>query len=152
MSTIHTNDAASTVTRLVDMGVEPYLVSSSVVGIAAQRLVRKICTRCKESYKPSHSEAMLLKMREPQPLYRGAGCAECNGSGYKGRTAIHEILVVTREIRELIDRRATTDQIRTVAIRQGTTTLMESCTQLVLSGVTTTAEMLKVTYSVDENA
>ena len=152
LSTIHTNDAASTVTRLVDMGIEPYLVSSSVVGIIAQRLVRKICPRCKESYKPSHAEAMQLKMREPKPLFRGAGCPECSGSGYKGRTAIHEILVVTREIRELIDRRATTDQIRTVSMRQGTTTLMDTCIKLVLDGVTTTAEMLKVTYSVDESA
>ena len=151
LSTIHTNDAASTVTRLVDMGIEPYLVSSSVVGIIAQRLVRKICPRCKESYKPSHAEAMQLKMREPKPLFRGAGCPECNGSGYKGRTAIHEILVVTREIRELIDRRATTDQIRTVSMRQGTTTLMDTCIKLVLDGITTTAEMLKVTYSVDES-
>ena len=152
LSTIHTNDAASTVTRLVDMGIDPYLVSSSVVGIIAQRLVRKICPRCKESYKPSHAEAMQLKMREPKPLFRGVGCPECNGSGYKGRTAIHEILVVTREIRELIDRRATTDQIRTVSMRQGTTTLMETCIKLVLDGITTTAEMLKVTYSVDETA
>ena len=152
LSTIHTNDAASTVTRLVDMGIEPYLVSSSVVGIIAQRLVRKICPRCKESYKPSHAEAMQLKMREPKPLFKGAGCPECGFTGYKGRTAIHEILVVTREIRELIDRRATTDQIRTVAIRQGTTTLMDTCIKLVLDGVTTTAEMLKVTYTVDESA
>ena len=151
LSTIHTNDAASTVTRLVDMGIEPYLVSSSMVGVIAQRLVRKICPRCKESYKPSHSEAMQLKMREPKPLFRGTGCPECGFSGYKGRTAIHEILVVTREIRELIDRKATTDQIRALAIRQGTTTLMDTCINLVLDGVTTTTEMLKVTYTVDES-
>ena len=150
LSTIHTNDAASTVNRLVDMGIEPYLVSSSVVGIIAQRLVRKICPRCKASYKPSHSEAMQLKMREPKPLFRGAGCPECNFSGYKGRTAIHEILVVTRDIRELVDRKATADQIRTIAIRQGMTTLMETCIKLVMDGITTTEEMLKVTYSVDE--
>ncbi len=78
LSTIHTNDAASTVTRLVDMGIEPYLVSSSVVGIIAQRLVRKICPRCKESYKPSHAEAMQLKMREPKPLFKGAGCPDAD--------------------------------------------------------------------------
>ena len=149
LSTIHTNDAASTVTRLVDMGIDPYLVSSSVVGIISQRLVRKICPRCKESYKPSHSESMQLKLREPRPLFRGAGCPECNGSGYKGRTAIHEILVVTKEIRELVDRRASDDQIRAVAIRQGTTTLMDTCIRLVLEGITTTQEMMKVTYTVD---
>ena len=149
LSTIHTNDSASTVTRLVDMGVDPYLVSSAVVGIISQRLVRKICPRCKESYKPSHSEAMQLKMKEPTPLFRGAGCPECSFSGYKGRTAIHEILVVTKEIRELIDRRASDEQIKTVAIRQGMTTLMDTCIKLVLEGVTTTSEMLKVTYTVD---
>ena len=149
LSTIHTNDAASTVTRLVDMGIDPYLVSSSVVGIVSQRLVRKICPRCKESYKPSHAESMQLKLREQRPLFRGAGCPECSGSGYKGRTAIHEILVVIKEIRELIDRRASDDQIRAVAIRQGTTTLMDTCIKLVLDGITTTQEMMKVTYTVD---
>lgn len=152
LSTIHTNDSVSTVSRLVDMGVDPYMVSSSLVGVISQRLVRKICPRCKESYKPTHSEAMMLKMREPKPLYRGVGCPECNFSGYKGRTAIHEIMVVTRDIRELIDRRASEDQIRTVALRQGMTTLMETAIRLVLEGVTTTAEMLKVTYTVDEAA
>ena len=149
LSTIHTNDSASTITRLVDMGIDPYLVSSSVVGIISQRLVRKICPRCKETYKPSHAEAMQLKMREPTPLFRGTGCPECGNSGYKGRTAIHEILVVTKEIRELIDRRASDDQIRTLAIRQGTTTLMDTCIKLVLDGITTTQEMIKVTYTVD---
>ena len=149
LSTIHTNDSVSTVTRLVDMGIDPFLVSSSVVGVISQRLVRKICTRCKESYKPAHSEAMMLKMRDPKPLFRGAGCPECNYSGYKGRTAIHEIMVVTRDIRELIDRRATEDQIRTVALRQGMTTLMDTAMQLVLDGITTTSEMMKVTYNVD---
>ncbi len=152
LSTIHTNDSVSTVSRLVDMGVDPYMVSSSLVGVISQRLVRKICPRCKESYKPTHSEAMMLKMREPKPLFRGVGCPECNYSGYKGRTAIHEIMVVTRDIRELIDRRASEDQIRTVALRQGMTTLMDTAVKLVLEGVTTTAEMLKVTYTVDEAA
>lgn len=151
LSTIHTNDSASTVSRLVDMGIEPFLVSTSVVGIISQRLVRKICPRCKESYKPSHSESVLLKLHEPRPLFRGRGCPECSFSGYKGRTAIHEILVVTRDIRELVDRRATADQIRTLAIRQGMETLMTSCIKLVLDGVTTVSEMLKVTYSVDDN-
>ncbi len=149
LSTIHTNDSASTVTRLIDMGIDPYLVSSSVVGIISQRLVRKICPRCKESYKPSHAEAMQLKMREPAPLYRGVGCPDCSFSGYKGRTAIHEILVVTKEIRELVDRRASDDQIRAVSIRQGTSTLMDTCIKLVIDGTTTTQEMMKVTYTVD---
>lgn len=149
LSTIHTNDAASSVARLVDMGVEPYLVSSSIVGVVAQRLVRTICPRCKTPYRPSHSEMLLLKMKESTPLYKGEGCPACNFSGYKGRKGIHEIIVVTREIRDLINRGSSADQLSQTAIRQGTTTLRDSCSQLVLDGITTIEEMLKVTYSVE---
>ena len=149
LSTIHTNDAASSVARLVDMGVEPYLVSSSVVGVVAQRLVRKICPRCKTPYRPSHSDMLVLKMKEPSPLYKGEGCPACNFTGYKGRMGIHEILVVSREIRDLINRGAAADQICQTAIRQGTVTLRDSCSKLVLDGMTTVEELLKVTYSVD---
>lgn len=149
LSTIHTNDSASSVVRLVDMGVEAYLVSSSLVGVVAQRLVRNICARCKVSYRPSHSEMLLLKMKEPMPLHKGEGCPACNFTGYKGRSGIHEILVITREIRDLINRGSSTDQLQQMAIRQGTITLRESCTELVIAGVTTVEELLKVTYSVD---
>jgi type IV pilus assembly protein PilB len=149
LSTIHTNDSASTVARLVDMGVESYLVASSVVGVVAQRLVRNICPRCKSTYRPSHSEMLLLKMKEPTPLYKGVGCPYCNFTGYKGRSGVHEILVITREIRDLINRNASTDQLQQMAIRQGTVTLRESCIDLVLHGITTVEELLKVTYSVD---
>ena len=92
---------------------------------------------------------MLLKMKEPAPLYKGAGCPVCNFTGYKGRSAIHEIIVITREIRDLVNRGASTDQISQTAIRQGTVTLRDSCSELVLEGRTTVDEMLKVTYSVD---
>jgi len=149
LSTIHTNDAASSVIRLVDMGVEPYLVSSSVVGLIAQRLVRKICTKCKVPYRPEHSEMMLLKLREPQQLYKGVGCPACNYTGYSKRTAIHEIIPINKDIRELIERRGTSDQIRHVAARFGFTSLRENCARLVLEGVTTTAELIKVTYSIE---
>lgn len=149
LSTIHTNDAVSSVIRLVDMGIEPYLVSSSVVGVIAQRLVRNICPRCRASYRPSHDEMLMLKMKDPTPLYKGTGCPACNFTGYKGRTGIHEVLVITREIRELVNRRSSLDQVSQMAARQGTTSLQESCTDLVLSGVTTVDEMIKVTYSVD---
>jgi type IV pilus assembly protein PilB len=92
---------------------------------------------------------MMLKLNEPKMLYRGEGCTACNNSGYQGRTAIHEIMVVNKEIRELIDRKATTDQLRQMASRFGTKTLRESCIDLVLEGVTTTAELTKVTYSIE---
>jgi len=149
LSTIHTNDCASTVSRLVDMGVEPYLVSSSVVGIISQRLVRKICNNCKKSYKPDLAELSLLKLRDSQPLHKGTGCSACNGTGYKGRTAIHEVMLVGKDIRELIDRRATIDQLRHMASKNGTITLRDSCTRLVLSGVTTMEELVRMTYSLD---
>ena len=149
LSTIHTNDSASSVARLVDMGIDAYLVSSSVVGIIAQRLIRNICPRCKTSYRPSHDEMLMLKMKEPTPLYKGTGCPYCNFTGYKGRTGIYEILIITKEIRELVNRGASIDQIAAMGIRQGYTTLRQSCTELVLNGVTTVNELLKVTYSID---
>jgi len=149
LATVHTNDTASTLTRLIDMGVEPYLVSSSVVGITAQRLMRRICSNCKTPYTPDRTEMDALKIREAVTLYRGAGCSACNFTGYRGRVAIHEIMPINAQIRELIDKRASIDHVRNVAIRQGTTTLRENSTELVLKGVSTTDELLKVTYSVE---
>ncbi len=149
LSTIHTNDSSSTITRLIDMGVEPYLVSSSVVGVVAQRLVKKICTNCKIGYKPSLSERNLIGMKENQMLYKGEGCSLCGNTGYSGRTAIHEILLMTRELREMVGRHASLDEIRSTSAKYGTTTLKQNCGQLVLAGITTTDEMLKVTYSLE---
>lgn len=149
LSTIHTNDAPSSIARLIDMGIQPYLVSTSVVGIVAQRLVRKICTKCKQEYTPDHSELMMLKLREPRKLYRGAGCPTCNFTGYSGRTAIHEVIPVSKEIKDLIEKRATSEQIRQISARHGTISLRESAMLLVLDGITTTTELLKVTYSLD---
>lgn len=149
LSTIHTNDSASTISRLIDMGIEPFLVSSSVVGVVAQRLVRRICPECRKAYKPVHSEMMLLKLRESQPIYKGDGCSACNQTGYKGRTAIHEVMPVAKEIRELIEKRASNDQLRHMSEKTGTLTLRESCIRLVLNGITTTQELVRMTYSMD---
>lgn len=149
LSTIHTNDSASTVARLIDMGIDPYLVSSSVIGVISQRLVRKICLRCKTSYHADHTEMTLLNINEPRELYKGTGCPACNFTGYYQRTAIHEILAVTKEIRELIDRRASVDSIRSTASANGMKSLRESCTQLVLNGTTTISELTRITYSFD---
>jgi type IV pilus assembly protein PilB len=149
LSTIHTNDAASTISRLIDMGVEPFLVSSSVVGIVAQRLVRRICANCRTAYTPEHSEMILLKLRDTQPIYKGNGCSSCNHTGYKGRTAIHEVMLINKDIRELIDRKATVDQLRHMAGKLGTVSLRDSCTKLVLNGITSTEELVRMTYSMD---
>jgi len=112
-------------------------------------VVRRKCPKCKMSYRPSHQELMLLKLREPQPVFKGSGCPACNYTGYARRTAIHEIIPINKDIRELIDRRANSDQIRHVAARFGYTSLRDNCTRLVLDGVTTTEELIKVTYSIE---
>ncbi|MHC1695266.1 MAG: GspE/PulE family protein [Eubacteriales bacterium] len=149
LSTIHTNDAASSIIRLVDMGVEPYLVSSSVVGVVAQRLVRCVCKSCRIEYTSTPEEMKSLGIDKPIKLNKGVGCAVCSNTGYLKRVAVHEVLVVNREIRELIDRRATTDEIQKAATHAGTITLRQSCLELVLSGVTTVEEFNKVTYDMD---
>lgn len=149
LSTMHTNDAASTVSRLVDMGVEPYLVSSSVVGVTAQRLLRRICPECKTSYQSDRAEMEVLRLREPITLYRGNGCSNCNHTGYRGRIAIHEIMQVTGQIRDLIDKKASMDHIRNISSKQGTTTLRDNSVELVRKGVTTMDELMKVTYSIE---
>jgi type IV pilus assembly protein PilB len=149
LSTIHTNDSASTISRLVDMGIEPYMVSSSVVGIVAQRLVRKICEYCKNIYIPSKSETDLLRLKENKVLYRGEGCSMCSKTGYKGRTSIHEVMVINREIRDLINRHASADELKAASAAYGTTSLMENCIKLVIEGITTVDELIRVTYSID---
>jgi type IV pilus assembly protein PilB len=149
LSTVHTNDTASTIARMVDMGIEPFLLSSSLVGILAQRLVKKICTNCKEEYPAKYDESVILGIEEGTPLHRGAGCSYCNNTGYKGRTAIHEILPVTRTIKEHIDEEHNADVIRKSSIDEGMTTLRDSARELVLNGVTTFDELLRLTYSID---
>lgn len=150
LSTLHTNDTASSVTRLINMGVEPYLVSSSVVGITAQRLVKKICENCRISYIADELDKKALSMegQEELTIYKGRGCNACGNTGYRGRTAIHEILPITREIRQLIDKEASIDDIREEARRQEFVPLRENCAQLVKEGITTIEELLRVTYSI----
>lgn len=149
LSTIHTNDSVSTVSRLIDMGVEPFMVSSAVVGIIAQRLVRRICRNCRKPYEPTASEQLSLSLPFGQVLHRGEGCNMCNQTGYRGRIGIHEILPMYDDIRTLIDTRQSLEQLRAAAAAHGVITLKESCRQLVLAGITTTEEMLKMTYSLE---
>jgi len=149
LSTMHTNDSASTVTRLLDMGIEPYLVSSSLVGVVSQRLVKKICENCQTVYEPNEVEKELLGLQEDRLLRRGQGCSLCHGTGYRGRTAVHEIMVINREMRELIGKGASEDVLREAAIRHGTISLKENCRRLVLDGITTTEELLRVAYTLD---
>lgn len=149
LSTIHTNDSVSTISRLMDMEIEPYMVSSSVVGIIAQRLIKKICKDCKTAYEPDIREKKLLGLEQGELLYKGKGCEACGHTGYKGRTAIHEILPMRSQIKEMVDAGESIGDIKRKALELGMTTLRESCRQLVLNGVTTVEELLHMTYSMD---
>ena len=149
LSTMHTNDSASTVSRLLDMDIEPYLVSSSLVGVVSQRLVKKICLNCKSPYDADEFQMESLGLSDCKNLFKGNGCIVCNNTGYKGRTAIHEIMLVNKDLRLLIDRRANIDEIREAAAKSGTKTLRDNCLNLVRQGITTLDEMLEVTYSME---
>lgn len=149
ISTMHTNDAASTISRLIDMGIQPYLISSSVVGVVAQRLVRKICDNCKEEYISDEKERKLLNVDEGITLYKGKGCGQCYNTGYKGRIAIHEIMTANKEIRTAINENENTDEIREKAIENGMVILKENCKELVLKGITTVDEFVRTTYTME---
>lgn len=152
LSTLHTNDAPSAITRLVDMGVEPYLLSSTVVGILAQRLVRTICPHCREGYKPQDAELEELDLSREKlnggVLYRGLGCATCFNTGYQGRHGIYELLTVNDKLQSLIAKRPDAGALRALALEQGMITLRKHGTHLVQAGITTAAEMLRVTKKV----
>jgi len=152
LSTIHTNDTVSTISRLEDMGIENYLVSSATVGIIAQRLVKKVCLKCKTIQPATLDELKLLglPLDTSMDIVKGTGCNSCNHTGYSGRTAIHEVLVVDRDIRSLISLGKTADEIKQKAVSKGLTTLNETCRELVKQGITTIDEMVRMTFSFDE--
>jgi len=150
LSTIHTNDAPSATTRLVDMGVEPFLISSSILGVLAQRLARTICTNCREAYAPPVEALHRLGLKPDQGeeilFYRGKGCDRCKGSGYKGRYGIFELMPMSEAIRELVLKGASADQIRQQAVAEGMKTLADDGILKVLEGATTIDELLRVVY------
>ena len=146
-STLHTNDAPGALTRLVDMGIEPYLVASSLEMVLAQRLVRLICPHCKEAFSPEDAGAMRAEFGDdvPEVLYRGAGCRQCQGTGYRSRTGIFEMMTVNEEIRSMILERTPAGEIRRQAAKQGMKCLREDGWRLVQSGKTTFTEVLRAT-------
>jgi len=144
LSTLHTNDAPSAVTRLSDMGIELYLLSSSVIGVIAQRLVRKICPKCIIEYKPSYEEADLLELSSDCKLYKGKGCSYCFQTGYHERHGIYELMVITKEIKKQILKGADAESIKTIALEQGMEDLKKSGIQLMKKGITTSQEVLRV--------
>ncbi len=155
LSTLHTNDAPSTVTRLRDMGVEPYLITATLEGVLAQRLVRRICPDCRTEYEPSKELLMELNLTPEQvqgkKFYYGRGCERCNNTGFKGRTGIFELLVMNDTIRDLVANNASADAIRQAARKAGMKTLREAGLQALFSGITTIEEVVRETAIEDES-
>jgi type II secretion system protein E len=146
LSTLHTNDAPSAVTRLQDMGAEPYLLASVLDGVLAQRLVRQICAQCAAPYDPDPADLLGIGVLEPPTvqLYRGKGCTACRGTGYKGRTGIYELFTIDEELRRLIMTKAPAGELRRYALDKGMVTLREDGWAKVCAGITTVEEILRV--------
>jgi type II secretion system protein E len=151
LSTLHTNDAPGTITRLIDMGLKPYLVASTLQAVLAQRLIRTICPKCKEPYLPNKEELIALRLDrlgiKEINFYRGRGCEECSQTGYRGRIGIFELLSLNDELRELIVRKVSVNQLKENSHRMGTSTLREDGIKKILNGSTTIKEVLRVTQS-----
>lgn len=149
LSTLHTNDSVSSITRFRDMGVESYLIASSLIGVVAQRLVRRVCNDCKKAHEPTEQERFFLKSRgmDIDVLYRGSGCGSCGSTGYRGRVAIHEVLLINNEIRELITNSGSLSDLREAASKQGMIQLMDDGLDKVLKGITTVQEVLRETVA-----
>lgn len=149
LSTLHTNDAAGAVTRLIDMGIEPFLISSTLNGILAQRLLRRVCLDCREEYAPDDRELKMLGLTRDEvdnrPFYRGVGCDKCNNSGYKKRVGIFELLIISEPIQQLINNREPSQIIREQAIADGMITLRRDGINQILNGITTAKEVLQYT-------
>lgn len=154
LSTLHTNDAPSAVTRLVDMGVEPYLLSSTVVGVLAQRLVRRICSECKKTYQPTDRELQSIGLERQMlyqgVLYQGEGCSACFGSGYKGRHGIYELMVINNALKKQIVKSPDAVEMRRIALETGMSSLLVHGCDLVRQGITTAAEVLRVTRGLED--
>jgi len=146
-STLHTNDAGGAITRMLNLGVEPFLISSSLLCVLAQRLVRVVCPECKSSYRPSENllKDLNLEKEEKMIFYRGKGCPACDNTGYKGRVGIYELLVPNKEVFESIMAKASAEQIKEIVQKSGTKTLADDGLEKVLGGVTTIEEAMKAT-------
>jgi len=146
-STLHTNDAPSAVTRLEDMGAEPYLISSVLEGVLAQRLLRRICPQCSMPHEPDAGDLLAIGLNSPAGVkfYRGAGCASCRGTGYRGRTGIYELMLMSEELRNLVLRKASAGELRRHATNHGMITLREDGIAKACAGVTTVEEIVRVT-------
>lgn len=148
LSTLHTNDAVSSISRLVDMGVPPYMIAVALMGVISQRLLRRLCPHCAKAYVPAEHELKYLGIPNGNYTFRKAqGCSFCNNTGYKGRIAVHEILVINQGHRDLIARNATTSEIFEYSLRTGMTTLKVECIRLLMEGITSFDEVMEITYT-----
>jgi general secretion pathway protein E len=145
LATLHTNDAPGAVTRLIDMGIEAYLLASTLNGVLAQRLVRKLCPECKSPYEPDTAEKSIFGRSVPDRIYRAVGCGACNFSGYKGRTGIYELFMADDQSRHMVHDRAAESELRAHAVRQGMLRLREDGLRWVREGATSLDEVLRVT-------
>lgn len=153
LSTIHTNDSISTISRLLNMGIPSYMLAASLVGVISQRLVRTICPFCKAVYTPSEAELSIARLpagSEDIVFYKGTGCDNCAQTGYKGRIAVHEVLSIGRGQRDLIQQNASLDQIRDYSVKHGFTSLKRECINLVRQGLIPLDELIRVAYTQDE--
>ena len=146
LSTMHTNDAPGAITRLIDVGIEPFMVASSVIGVVAQRLVRKICQNCRQKYTPDEAEIAFAGLKRGDIVYHGAGCEQCNHTGYSGRIAIHEVLNVSSLLQSLILQKLSTEELRKAAFMEGMISLKDDGLQKVSEGVTTIKEIIRVAF------
>lgn len=151
LSTLHTNNAVSTINRLIDMGIQPYLVASTIVGILAQTLVKRVCPQCAVPYLPNEEEREILGLTsdEDVEIYKGVGCSHCNRTGYHGRTAVFEIIKFDSHARQIVNAGKSTEDLKRYFASNGSKTLADNCRRLVLEGVTTTAELSRISYSVE---
>lgn len=148
VSTLHTNSAAGTITRLIDMGVESYLLADCMIGVIAQRLVRRLCPACKIETEATEEEKKILRVSDSGPLklYKACGCPQCNNTGYIGRIGIYEMMRMSPELKHIISQRGSTQEITRVALEQGMSTLRMSASRMVQAGVTSIVELLHTTY------
>ena len=148
LSTLHTNDSVASITRLIDMGIEPFLLASSIQGVMAQRLVRTVCSNCKRGVKTIKAIAVKFEEygipAESLRLAKGEGCETCNGTGYKGRAGVHELFVMTEEMRRIVLERGLPSDMKKLALEQGLRTLYHDGLMKVAQGITTIEEVLRV--------
>ena len=148
VSTLHTNSAASTITRLADMGIEPYLIADSTIGVIAQRLVRRLCPECKRQKKADAEELELLQLAPDADvtIYEPCGCPRCDGAGFRGRIGVYEIMEVTQSLKSIISKNGSAEDIKKKALEEGMSTLRMSATRYVLEGITSVQEMMRVSF------